>query len=64
MRKTRKIALMLIAEVFCLVCFTWCIRYNVTVDVKGNGKADLSMMYSSQVSGVTMSLKMIKQLIQ
>ena len=50
MRKARKIALMLIA-VFCLACFTGCIRYNVTVDVKGNGKADLSMMYSSQVSG-------------
>lgn len=31
----------------CILCLTGCIRFNTTVTVKSNGKADISMLYAS-----------------
>ena len=43
-----KKVLLTIMMALCVLCFTGCIRFNTTVKVKSNGKADVSMLYAMQ----------------
>ena len=43
-----KKVLLTILMAICVLCFTGCIRFNTTVQVKSNGKADVSMLYAMQ----------------
>ena len=45
-RKNAKALSVMIVLVMTVFCFTGCIRFRTTMNIKGNGKADLSLIYA------------------
>ena len=39
---------LLIVMMICLFCFTGCMRFNTTIQIKSNGKADVSMLIAAK----------------